>query len=92
MYGVYVLGSEKDGKLYIGYSNDIKSRVAAHNAGKVPATRERLPFVLLYCELLASRNDAIHRESYLKSGWGRKYLDRTIPDTLLKFRSKIRRV
>lgn len=92
MHGVYVLGSVKDGELYVGYSSDVKQRLADHQAGKVPATRRRLPINLLYCELHGSRKDAMHRELYLKSGWGRKYLSRTIPETLAAFRSKIRRM
>jgi putative endonuclease len=92
MHGVYVLGSLHDGQLYIGYSHDIKVRLAEHNAGKVGATKLRRPFILLYCELHGSQKDAMSRETYLKSGWGRKYLERTIPETLAKFRSKFRRV
>lgn len=91
MHGVYVLGL-KDGELYVGYSSDIKSRVAEHRSGKVVSTRRRLPADLLYCELHGNRKDAMHRELYLKSGWGRKYLARTIPESLAAFRSKIRRV
>ncbi|MCR4325827.1 MAG: GIY-YIG nuclease family protein [Patescibacteria group bacterium] len=92
MHGVYVLGSLKDGQLYLGYSHDIKGRLSEHNSGKVPATRSRRPFVLLYCELHGSQRDAMQREVYLKSGWGRKYLEKTIPRTLEAFRSKFRRV
>ena len=92
MHGVYVLGSLKDGKLYTGSCHGIKARLAEHNAGHVPATKLRRPLELLYCELHASRKDAMQRELYLKSGWGRNYLERIIPDTLRDFRSKFRRV
>jgi predicted GIY-YIG superfamily endonuclease len=92
MHGVYVLGSLKDGNLYIGSSRDIKARLAEHLAGRVTATRQRRPLELLYCELHASRKDAMQREMYLKTGWGRKYLERTLPETLERFRSKFRRV
>lgn len=89
MHGVYVLGSLKDGKLYVGSSRDIKARLAKHNAGRVPSTSLRRPFKLLYSELHASRKDAMQREGYLKTGWGRNYLERTIPNALEAFRSKI---
>ena len=92
MHGVYVLGSLKDSDLYTGYSHDIKSRLAEHNSGRVPSTRLRKPFELLYCELHKSQKDAMQREVYLKTGWGRKYLERTIPDALASFHSKFRRV
>jgi len=92
MHGVYVLGSLKDGNLYVGSSHDIKARLAEHVKGHVSATKLRRPLELLYCELHASRKDAMQREMYLKTGWGRKYLERTIPETLERFRSKFRRV
>jgi len=33
MFYVYILKSEKDNNLYIGFSKDLKSRVEAHNLG-----------------------------------------------------------
>lgn len=92
MHGVYVLGSRLDGKLYVGYTHDIKTRLTEHNSGRVVATKNRRPMVLLYCEMCPSKADAMRRELYLKSGWGRNYLERTIPDTLQNFRSKFRGV
>ena len=82
MHGVYVLESKKDKSLYIGYSNDIKRRLREHNEGKSLATRKKHPFKLIYCELFAIRADALEREKYLKSGWGRNYLKRTLKNTL----------
>lgn len=70
MHGVYVLGSLKDGKLYIGSSRDIKGRLAEHNTGRVPATKSRRPLKLLYCELHASRKDAMQREQYFENRMG----------------------
>ena len=29
---------------------------------------------LVYCEVFLNKKDAIEREKYLKSGWGRKFL------------------
>ena len=84
MHGVYVLLSRADGRLYIGYSRDIKHRLEQHNAGKVSATRKRVPFMLIYCELFCNQADAMRRELYLKTGWGRKYLNRTLTETFKK--------
>lgn len=89
MHGVYVLGSLKDGKLYTGSSHDIKARLVAHKAGRVPATVERRPLVLLYCELHASRNDAVQRERYFKTGWGRNYLEKSNPRSFKSISFKI---
>ncbi|MEK7557454.1 MAG: GIY-YIG nuclease family protein [Patescibacteria group bacterium] len=82
MHGVYILRSKKDGDLYIGYSHDIKRRLKDHNDGKVPATDRRRPLQMIYCELFINRKDAMRRELYLKSGWGRKYLAKVLHETL----------
>jgi putative endonuclease len=39
---VYVLKSEKDGHNYVGYTNNLRDRLAMHDAGKVSSTKNRL--------------------------------------------------
>lgn len=77
-YYTYVLRSNKDRDLYIGWTNDLKSRVKEHNSGKVEATKNRLPLKLIYYEACLSREGAIKREKQLKTGFGRAYLKRRI--------------
>lgn len=74
MYYTYVLMSQKDGNLYIGWSDDLKKRVSLHNEGKVAATKGRRPLTLIYYEACKNKNKAIEREKYFKSGFGRKFL------------------
>ncbi len=66
MFYVYILKSKKDGKLYIGYTNDLKRRVEEHNSGKNISTKSRRPFELVYYEAYKSDDDAKHREDMLK--------------------------
>jgi len=73
-----VLKSRKDGRFYIGWSEDLRLRVEQHNKGQVEATRERRPLELIYYEACLSREEAIKREKSLKTGFGRKYLKRRI--------------
>ena len=82
MHGVYVLTSKKDNSLYIGYARDIKKRLAEHNGGKVSSTKAKRPYRLIYCELFLNQKDAMRRELYFKSGWGRKYLAKILTYTL----------
>ena len=72
MFFVYVLLSLKDHKFYIGHTNDLEDRVKRHNEGRVPATRNRSPLVLVYSESFATRSEAVQRERYLKSLKGNK--------------------
>jgi len=74
MYYTYVLLSEKDGRMYTGYTSDLRKRIAAHNAGHVPATKNRGPFELVYYEACLDQQDATARETYLKTGLGKRYL------------------
>jgi putative endonuclease len=51
---------------YVGWTNDVARRLAAHNAGRgARSTRGRV-WVLLYCEECASRRHAMSREWHLK--------------------------
>lgn len=71
---VYVLLSEKDGKFYTGYSEDLKGRFEAHKKGRVDSTRERRPLRLIYSEACGDRRDAMKRERYLKTYHGKLFL------------------
>lgn len=74
VYYVYVLMSEKDGNLYIGYTPNLKDRIHKHESGYVTATKERRPLQLIYYESYLSRVDAKKREIYLKGGSGHNQL------------------
>jgi len=74
MYYTYVLKSEKDGKFYVGFCNDLKRRVKEHNNGEVEATKSRRPLMLVYYEACLDEKRAVKREKYLKTGFGRKFL------------------
>jgi putative endonuclease len=80
MYYVYILFSQKDGKLYIGYTPDLKSRIKKHNSGYVLATRSRRPLKLIYYESYLEESDAKRREKFLKGGKGREELKIQLKD------------
>ena len=58
MFCVYVLKSDKDDKLYIGYTDDLRRRFEEHNKGKEKSTNLRKPFKLVYYEAYFSQKDA----------------------------------
>jgi len=80
MYYTYVLKSDKDGKLYVGWTEDLNRRISDHNNGKVNSTMNRQPLKLVYYEACNSKQDAIAREKSLKTGFGRAYLKRRISE------------
>lgn len=83
MFYVYVLRSKKDNQLYTGYTSDLKKRIKEHFSGKSFVTKFRLPLELLYYEAYKSDSDARLREKYLKTGWGRNYLKKTLKNSIL---------
>jgi putative endonuclease len=84
MFYVYVLKSRRDGKFYIGHTANLRKRFLEHNSGKVDSTRARMPFELAYYEASRVLRDAIHRERYLKTTYGHRYLrNRLKHDTVL---------
>ena len=66
MHYVYILKSKRNGRLYTGFSADLRQRVKDHNEGKSAYTRNNRPYVLVYYEAYASVDDARKRERGLK--------------------------
>lgn len=78
MYYVYILQSEKDKSLYIGYSSDLKTRLVKHNEKQVASTKDKVPFKLIYYEAYLERKDATGREKFLKSGAGWRFIKKQL--------------
>ncbi len=78
MFYTYVLRSQQDNDLYVGWTDNLKRRVEQHNKGLVIATRNRRPFILEYYEACKDKEKAIAREKYFKTGFGRRYLKNRI--------------
>jgi len=74
MQYVYVLKSEKDHKNYTGYTKNLKLRFEQHSKGKISSTKDRRPLELIYYEACVSQKDATHREKYLKTTYGKRYI------------------
>ena len=78
MWYVYVLYSLKDGKFYIGCTNDLRERIKNHNVGKVESTKDRRPLKLIYYEACLIEQDALKREKYLKTYRGKQFLSKRL--------------
>ena len=73
-YFVYILKSEIDGRLYKGQTSDIDKRIIEHNSGKTKSTKDYKPWTLVYFEVFETREEAVLREKYFKTGSGREFL------------------
>lgn len=81
-YYVYLLFSLKDKGFYIGFTADLKQRLVKHAKGEVTATKFRRPLKLIHYEYFINKEDAMAREEFLKSGFGRKQLKEVLKRTL----------
>jgi len=83
-YYVYILFSLKDGKLYIGYTKDLKNRVKNHNEGLNTSTKCRRPLILIFAESFINEKDVRRREIFYKSGRGREMVKKELKNTFEK--------
>jgi putative endonuclease len=70
----YVLRSINFERNYVGFTSNIEERIKQHNSGKTKSTRPYKPWELLFCEEHNSKEEALDREKWLKSGIGREYI------------------
>ena len=75
MFYVYVLVDKDTGDHYIGFSDDLKRRVAEHQSQRGAKYTKTGDWHLVYYEAFASKTDALVREKKLKqNGNSRRHL------------------
>ena len=77
--------SSKDGEWYTGAASDLKARLRQHEQGEVASTRFRRPLRLVYYEACPDSADTYRRETYLKTGKGKRYLRQRLKTWRAKF-------
>jgi putative endonuclease len=74
MFVTYIIQSQKSERYYIGHTQDIIIRLIYHNSGKVKATKNKGPWVLVYTEMYETKLEANRRELEIKSKKSRNYI------------------
>ena len=74
MYYVYVLRSLKNGRLYVGCTNNLERRIQEHNTGQSKYTSLTKPFKIIHQEEFNDLSSARKREKMLKGGQGREWI------------------
>jgi putative endonuclease len=77
-----VLQDKLDKSLYVGFSSNLKQRIADHLSSKGGYTRHKNNWQLIYFEGYLNKKDALSREKFLKSGSGRRYLNKQLNNFL----------
>ena len=75
MYYFYVLRFHKNGKLYKGYTNDLKRRLRDNKSKQSNFTSKNGTFDLIFYEAYKNKKDAQEAEKYFKTGHGREVLE-----------------
>ena len=78
MFYTYILQSLKSGRYYIGHTQDLDLRLERHQSGKVTATRNKGPWVIVYSEKFNTKIEANRRELEIKSKKSRLYIEKLI--------------
>ena len=74
IFTVYAIISDVDGRIYVGFTNNLERRLNEHNRGKTKSTKHYRPWKLLYSESFPNRSLARNREIFLKRGSGKEFL------------------
>lgn len=65
-YFVYILKSDTSDRFYTGSTDNLERRIAEHQRGKSPATRNRGPWTLVYSKPFDTRSEAVKWEMEIK--------------------------
>jgi putative endonuclease len=69
-FAVYILFSLKNGSNYTGYTSHLIERIKSHNIYGKDSTAKHRPWIVVNVEFYLSKEEALKREKYFKSGRG----------------------
>ena len=75
---VYVIYSQKHGKIYIGMTSNLEKRLFAHNNLPKGWTKNFRPWELVFSKEFSTKSEALKREKELKSHQGRDFIRQQI--------------
>lgn len=80
LYFTYILKSLKtSGAIYIGYTNDLKSRLASHNSSQNSGyTKRHAPWEIESFIAFSNKENALRFEEYLKSSSGKAFMKKRL--------------
>ncbi|MCF8229894.1 MAG: GIY-YIG nuclease family protein [Bacteroidales bacterium] len=73
-YYIYAIESQKEARIYVGFTGNLERRIKEHNGGKTRSTKAYRPWKLFFKKAVSSRAEARHLEKYYKSGCGKEFL------------------
>ncbi|MGB9883622.1 MAG: GIY-YIG nuclease family protein, partial [Microgenomates group bacterium] len=83
MFFVYILKSKRDGRYYVGCTNNVLRRLSEHNNGLSKYTKNFIPWDLVYKESFMTLKEARKREKQIKSWKKRLAIEKLIKDSVV---------
>ncbi len=77
---LYILKSDKNGRYYVGSTNNIERRLREHNSGKTISLKHLRPLTLVFKQTYAHLEDAKKIEQKLKKAKSRNILKKIIQE------------
>mgnify|MGYP001598411822 CR=1 FL=1 len=74
-FTTYILFSKKNGRFYIGHTNDCDHRFAQHNNKENPSTKNGVPWIKIFNEEFMTRSEAMKKELYIKKRGAKRFLE-----------------
>jgi putative endonuclease len=81
-FAVYILYSKNSNRNYTGYTTNLIERFRSHNIYGKDSTRLYRPWVVVHVEFFDSKELALKREKYFKSGRGSSVKNQIIQNYL----------
>ncbi len=86
-YYVYILHNHHKNFIYVGYSEDLKTRLQSHNNSENKSTKSFIPLELIHYEAYRNIKDAKRRELYFKTTKGKTTLKTMLKEYLKTIQS-----
>ena len=83
MYFVYILESTKNGRYYIGSTNNLERRIIEHNSGKTKSLKYLTPLKIVFQKEYANEIEARRVERKLKKLKNRNIIERIVKEKIL---------
>jgi putative endonuclease len=81
---VYIIRSLKNGRYYVGSTNDLERRLVEHNAGKTKYTSKSMPWVMVFNQKFRTLSIARKAECWVKRQKDREFIERLINERKLE--------
>jgi putative endonuclease len=81
---VYIIQSLKNGRYYVGHTDNVLNRLEEHNRGKTSSIKNSTPFEIKFSQKFKTKEEAIHVENKLKKWKNRNIIERIITDGVIE--------